>query len=153
MIMKKLFILLSLITLCSCGAKQERTITPQQTSFTEDVQKEDVMSEAEYKDKCKSVTFKELADDQDAMKGDKLTLTGEVVQVKGNFCRFNVTKTSYGYDNTVAFTFDSNVDIKEKDIITVWGDSEGFYTYTTVINDEITVPKLNANYIEVTPLS
>ena len=38
--MKKLFILLSLITLCSCGAKQERTITPQQTSFKEEVQED-----------------------------------------------------------------------------------------------------------------
>lgn len=154
--MKKLFILLSLITLCSCGQKQEKTITPQKTNYIEvqeTEQKEDVMSEAEYKGKCKEVTFKELSEDKDAMKGDMLTLTGEVVQVKGDFCRFNVTKTSYGYDNTVAFTFDSKVDIKEKDIITVWGDSEGFFTYTTVINDEITVPKLNANYIEVAPLS
>lgn len=111
------------------------------------------MSENEYKDNCASVTFKELTESENAMKGDKLTLTGKVIQVKGNFGRFNVTKTSYGYDNTVAFTFDSNVDIKENDIITVWGDSEGYYTYTTVIKDEITVPKLRANYIEVNPLS
>lgn len=152
--MKKLFILLSLITLCSCG--QEKTITPQRTNFIEaqeTEQKEDVMSEAEYKGKCKEVTFKELSEDKDAMKGDMLTMTGEVVQVKGDFCRFNVTKTSYGYDNTVAFTFDSNTEIKENDVITVWGDSEGFYTYTTVIKDEVTVPKLKANYIEVNPLS
>ena len=73
--MKKMFIILSLITLCSCGQKQEKTITPQKTNYIEvqeTEQKEDVMSEAEYKGKCKEVTFKELSEDKDAMKGDML---------------------------------------------------------------------------------
>ena len=155
--MKKLFVLLSLITLCSCG--QEKTIAPQQTSFKEevqeDVQKEDVMSEAEYKDKCKAVTFKELADDKDAMKGDMLTFTGEVIQKRKNadMYRFNVQKRTWGYSETVLFTVDGDVNFKEGDIITLYGESEGMYTYTSSMDVEITAPLMKASYIEVNPLS
>ena len=97
------------------------------------------------------MTFKELSEDKDAMKGDMLTFTGEVIQIKDNLCRFNVQKRTWGYSETVLFTFKGEPTFKEKDIIQVWGESDGMYTYTSAIGAEVTVPKLEASYIEVKP--
>ena len=157
--MKKLLVLLSLLTLCSCGSN--KNAEPQTTRLSAEAVAETVteatteaaMSEAEYKESCKAVEFKDLTEQNNALEGQKLTFTGRVVQIKGEFFRMDVTKVSWGYDDTICFTYSGNVDFQEHDIITVYGESTGYYTYTSKFGKEITLPNLNVEYITVNPLS
>ena len=138
--MKKLLVILAMLSMCSCGAKQDRAIQPQPTKLAVE---NTTVSESEFKASCKSVTFKELKENN-AFEGENLTLTGEVVQKRKNadMYRFAVSQWSGGYTDVVLFTVDGDINFKEGDIIKVYGISEGMYTYTSSMNVEITAPLL-----------
>lgn len=111
----------------------------------------DNYSEDEYKKLCRAVTFEELARDKDALKGEKITVTGEIIQVYDDTYRLNITKDDYGYEDAIVFELDSDSlseNILEDDIVTIWGESKGFMTYESVIGQEITVPDIRAVYID-----
>ena len=66
--------------------------------------------------------------------------TGKVIQVQedGNNVglRVNVTKNSYGYEDTMFVQYDKSLvsdRVLEDDIITAWGNSMGLLTYKTVL--------------------
>lgn len=108
-------------------------------------------SEEDYKKACRNITFEEIARDKEALDGEKVTFTGEVVQVMDDFFRVDITKTDYGYTDTIAFDFDADSlkeNILEGDVVTVWGQSKGFYTYTSIMKQEVTVPFVRAVYIQ-----
>lgn len=122
-------------------------------SSNETVQSEAVqMSEADFKAACKALKYEEIARPKDCLKGEKVTFTGEIIQATSGTYRMNVTKGEYGlYDDTVLFTIDESTlseNILEDDIVTIWGESEGPYTYKAVLGNEITVPKIKVAYIE-----
>lgn len=143
--MKKLIAILALLTLCSCGAKEAKTIEPTNTNYVTETD-----SEAKYKADCKAVTFQELSENNAS---EKVTVTGKIIQVKENIFRMNITKsnTTIGYSDTILFTYDMGIvskEVKENDIVTIWGKSEGLYTYTSAVGKEITLPKISAAYLE-----
>ncbi len=109
-------------------------------------------TEQDYKSKCKFVTYEEIARNTDAFKGEYFSFTGEIIQVMDDTYLMDVTKNEYGYyEDTILVKFDvGNGDkILEDDIVTIWGKSSGFVTYTSVLNVEITVPQINALYVEI----
>lgn len=111
----------------------------------------DNFSETDYKAACKAVTYEELARDKEALKGEKVTFTGEVIQVADDIYRVNITKTEHGYSDTIIFEIDNNKlteNILEGDIVTVWGESKGFYSYESVLGQEITFPDVRAVYFQ-----
>lgn len=108
------------------------------------------------KAEAKTISYKDLARSPDTYKGAKVKYTGEVAQVQesGNnvALRVNVTKTPYGYDDTVFIIYDKNIvsgRILEDDIITFWGESAGLITYQTVLNSELTIPQINVKILEL----
>lgn len=108
------------------------------------------MSESEYKESCTAVSFEDIARDKNALEGDDVTFTGEIIQVMDDTYRINVTKTDYGYTDTIIFEIDSDdleENILEGDIVTIWGTSKGFVSYESVLGEEITVPNIRAIYI------
>ena len=85
-----------------------------------------------------------------------MKFTGEVVQVlESSFYkeyRVNVTKKRYYYDDTVYvtfFTLDNDNRVLEDDIITFYGEYDGLYSYETVMGATVTIPKVNAEYIDI----
>lgn len=118
------------------------------------------LSKGEYKLLCKSYSYKELARNPEQYKGKSVKFTGEVVQVSEassdlyySVYRINVTKGNYGYyDDTVYVTFDNssvNSRILEDDKVTFYGSFQGLKTYTTVMGAELTIPWVQAEYIDV----
>lgn len=113
--------------------------------------------ENNYKNSCKSLTFKELARNPDNVKNTKVKLTGEVIQVMEgttyNAIRLNITKSSYGYySDTVYIKYIPKAGedkILENDIVTIWGTAQGDCTYTTVLKSEVTLPLIEAKYINI----
>ncbi len=126
----------------------------------EDKEKEEAKAkkeEEDFKNSCKTLTYKELARNPDNVKGTNVKLVGEVIQVMEgssyNSIRLNITKGSYGYySDTIYVTYTpvSGEDkILEDDIITIWGTTEGDCSYTSVMGATITLPKITAKYLQI----
>ena len=113
--------------------------------------------EKEFKDECKSYTYKEIFRNPDNYKGKKMKITGEVIQVidaDDYFqLRVDMTKNEYDYyDDTIFVQINKdkfNGRIIEDDIITFWGLNAGTVSYETVMGDETTIPAMEAYYAEL----
>ena len=117
------------------------------------------ISKEAYMKSCKTISYKELARNPEKYKGQKYKFTGEVIQVVesawGNSfdLRINVTKDEYGYyEDTIyaAITLPENSDrILEDDIVTIYGECAGKYSYTSVMGAQVNLPRIDAKYIAI----
>ena len=134
----------------------QKELAQQEEERQEKEAKEKEQEEKKYKDSCKKLTFEELARNPEKVKGTKVKLTGEVVQVSENYIsigmRVNITENEYGwYEDTVYIIYypeDGEDKILEDDNITIYGTAEGEYSYTSVMGAYITIPKILAEYIK-----
>lgn len=114
---------------------------------------------------CKTIDYKTLSRNPDKYKGEHFKLTGQVIQVldsdswfnDATTLRINITKHENEYvddwweDTIVAsVVIPKGADrILENDIITFYGDCDGLYTYTSILNQKISLPKIDIKYFEV----
>jgi len=104
--------------------------------------------------KPKHVDYKDLARNPDNYMGTNVIFTGKVIQVQESGklvnLRVNVTKNTYGYENTVMIQYDKGIvssRVLEDDIITFSGMSMGLLTYKTVMGAEMTIPQVLATNV------
>ncbi len=113
--------------------------------------------EENFKNQSEVLTFEQLARNPDKIKGKKVKLTGEVIQVlQGTSSvdlRINITKEDYGYYTDTIYALyipkDGEDKILEGDNITIWGTAQGDYSYTSVLGSKVTLPFINVNYIQI----
>lgn len=116
--------------------------------------------EKAFKNRCKKISYKELARYPEKYQGQSIKFTGEVVQVmdglfgSGHAFRVNVTKDEYGlYEDTVYVEYlpvsEDGGRILEEDIITFYGMADGLETYESVMGQQISIPKIAATYIDI----
>lgn len=110
---------------------------------------------AAYKAECASVSFDEVARNPDQYDNAKVRFTGEVIQVmeeSGVYTlRVDVTKTSWGYDDTILVHYIAPAGaprILEDDVITLFGTMGGMTSYESVMGATITLPVMYAQYVE-----
>src|SRR5665648_177747 len=99
--------------------------------------------------KPKHIAYKELARNPDTYNGTNVIFTGQVIQVQesGDLVnlRVNVTKNTYGYEDTVLIQYDKSIisgRVLDDDVITFSGMSMGLLTYKTVMGAEMTIPQV-----------
>ena len=104
--------------------------------------------------KPKHIAYKELARNPDAYNGTNVIFTGQVIQVQesGDLVnlRVNVTKNTYGYEDTVLIQYDKSIisgRVLDDDVITFSGMSMGLLTYKTVMGAEMTIPQVLATTV------
>lgn len=97
---------------------------------------------------CITVDYTDVARNPDNHKGEKIKITGKVIQV------------SEGWLNSVTLRIDCNGDIwyvtytrdddeariLEDDQITAYGECNGIETYTSVLGSQITIPSMKMKY-------
>lgn len=126
----------------------------------EDTTEETTISKDDYINQCEKIAYKDLARDPDKYEGKKVKFTGEVIQVvesswsDSTDYRVAVTKDEYGYnyDDVVYVEYERSEGesrVLEDDIITFYGEFEGLYSYTSTMGGKITIPQVNAEYIEI----
>ena len=108
-----------------------------------------------------TIDFATLARNPDSYKGQKFVMTGEVIQVqeptfgKTVQLRINVTKKTYesidavNWTDTIFATVQipkGDDRILEGDIITFYGVCDGLYTYTSVLGQSVSLPKIDIDY-------
>jgi hypothetical protein len=113
------------------------------------------ISEAAYKASAKSIPYVQLEKDPASMAGTVVTYTGQVVQYDSatttSNLRINVTANSFGYTDTIWLDVDpaQTTNVFRNTVIQFWGEVVGPYTYTSVSGGQITIPEVNAKYVQV----
>ena len=123
--------------------------------------------EKEFKNSCKTITYKKLARNPDKYKGKKYKIKGQVIQVldsdswfgNSTTLRINITPEENQFADGGVLWSDTIVSavnipdgsdrIVDDDIITFWGTCEGAYTYESVLGQKITVPRIDIEYYKI----
>jgi hypothetical protein len=129
------------------------------------------LSKAVYMAKSRAIQYRVINKDADQLVGHLYKFTGQIVQIQDAgpgqyFTEFgdglgrpeiqpetdfllDVTKDEYGlYDDSVMILHPDGVRVYEKDVVSVWAECLGSYTYTSVAGWDVTVPLLWAKYIQ-----
>lgn len=116
------------------------------------------VSPTTYKSRCQSVEYETLARNPESYKGQYFTFTGKVIQVVEGYAstiiRMNVTVNEYDFwEDTIYVTLPlekGDDRVLNDDIITIWGECDGLYTYITVLGSSVSIPRIDAMYYELT---
>lgn len=107
------------------------------------------LSESEFKSLCEKINYKKWEKNSDNYYGNRTVVTGKVVQIMedkdGGLIRL---ATDGEYDDIVGVVYSDSNDIVEDDYITVYGYVAHDYSYTSQANYEITIPCIDAKYID-----
>lgn len=107
------------------------------------------MSESDFKGMCKEIDYKMLTKNSDKYYGNRTVVSGKVVQIMadkdGGIIRL---ATDGEYDDIVAVIYSGDNDVVEDDYITAYGYVAKDYSYTSQANYKITIPCIDAKYIE-----
>lgn len=143
-----------LIIMISSNSKNSET----SQSGTNGARQEQQETEEEYKAKCGSVAYKDIARDPNNYVGQYAVFKGKVIQMQESgsrvMLRVDVTQNKSGFwEDTVYVDYkrkDENESrILEDDIITMYGEIKGIKKYTAVLGNAISIPHLEAKYIEL----
>lgn len=104
-----------------------------------------------YMKQCKTYSYNKIQRKPDKYDGKKIKVSGTVIQVMEGWLDTvslriedssgDVWYASYSYS-------DNESKILENDKVTVYGESTGTETYTTVLGNTQTIPSVDAEYIE-----
>ncbi len=118
-----------------------------------------IISEDEYKANCGNVNYTDVARNPNNYIGENVAFKGKVIQIQENgnnvMLRVNVTEGEYGiWDDTLYIEYKrkskNESRILEDDIITVYGKMNGIKSYQAVMGNQISIPYLLAEYIDIT---
>lgn len=111
--------------------------------------KDSNLSEEDFKAQCEQIDFNTLNKNPDNFKGDKLQYSGKIIQImedkNGGVIRL---ATDGSYSDVIYVVYEGTNSYVEDDYITVYGYCDGSYTYTSTIGASITLPKIDAIYID-----
>jgi hypothetical protein len=114
------------------------------------------ISPAAYKASAKSIPYVQLEKDPASLAGTVVTYTGQVVQydtaTTTSNLRINVTPDGFGgYNDTIWLDVDptQTTNVFRNTVIQFWGEVVGPYTYTSVSGGQITIPEVDAKYVQV----
>lgn len=146
----------------SSNPKSSVTVKPTEAPPTEDPEE----VKADYIDSCATIDYKTLERNPDNYKGEHLKFTGKVIQVlesdswfdDSTTLRINVTENKYEYidESTWTDTIICTVTIAEgadrileDDIVDIYGDCYGLYTYESILKQKISVPRIDIKYYTI----
>lgn len=116
------------------------------------------IAEDEYKASCGTISYNDLSRNPNTYINQDVVFTGKVVQVQENgayvVLRIDVTKGQYGiWKDTCYIDYerkDANESrILENDIVTFYGRVKGIKNYTAVLGNQISIPHIIAEYIDI----
>lgn len=152
------FWLFVLIIICSPFGNRNNSATHESSSPLATQSEVLQLSEEEYKAQCNTIPYSDIARNPNNYIGQKAVFTGKVIQVqesgKSTTLRVSVTQGEYGiWDDTVYVDYSKKSDaesrVLEDDIITMYGQLNGLKHYTAVFGNQISIPHLLAEYIDI----
>ncbi len=116
------------------------------------------ISKEDYKANCQTISYSDAARNPNNYIGKYVIFTGKIVQVQENgtnsMLRMNVTQDKYGiWKDTLYIDYQKKSSdesrILENDIITAYGKMNGIKSYESVLGNQVSIPHLIAEYIEI----
>ena len=114
------------------------------------------ISEAQYKASGKAIPYVQLEKDPTSLVGTVVVYTGQVIQYDSatglSNLRVDVTPDGLGgYTDTIWLDVDpaQMTKVFRDTIIKFWGTVVGPHTYTSVTGAQITIPEVDARYVQV----
>ena len=105
----------------------------------------------DYKQSCSTYRYNNIERNPNDFKGKRIKLSGKVIQVSEGW--FSTTLRITDNDgNTWYVDYDPDKDasrILENDRVTVYGECTGVTTYTTIFGASVTIPSIDAKYIDL----
>ncbi|MBP0985108.1 MAG: zinc ribbon domain-containing protein [Oscillospiraceae bacterium] len=144
-------VLISILVNIGKGAREaEESMNSSETSSVQQLSKEDYIAS------CTEIAYSDLARNPDKYKGQAFHFRGKVVQTatEGNttYLRINVTEGTYVWSDTIfaeVYLPKSADRILEDDIITLYGDCEGVYTYESIVGKQVSLPSISIRYFNI----
>jgi len=106
----------------------------------------------EIKSQAVQVSYDELFRNIEDYVGDIVYFKGQVIQVLGESDYFDlrvaVTDKGFYWDDPVYVSYQGKR-LLEGDIIKLWASVDGLITYTAVMGNQVTIPKLTALIVEL----
>jgi hypothetical protein len=121
------------------------------SSATKEVKVKKKNAKSSYKASCKQYPYKKIQRKPDKYDGKKIKVSGKVIQVsEGWFDSVDLrVEDSSGNIWYVEYSYsDGESKILEDDKVTVYGECTGTESYTSVLGNSITIPSIDAKYIE-----
>ena len=120
-------------------------------------EKEYSLSKKKYKESCKSYSYKKIARSPKKYKGKLGKFSGKVIQVMEStlfdYTSYTLRVAVNGdYDSVLLVTYYASPDedhILEDDYVTLYGEIQGTKSYETVMGNEITIPYVDAEIIDI----
>lgn len=128
-------------------------------------EKEKQEDKQQFINECQNYNYEDISRNPNEYKDKKAKFEGQVIQVQENgnniVLRVNVTKTEnefadggYLWDDTIYVEYtrqeENESRILEDDIIHIYGKLNGVKSYKSVLGDEITIPLVEASYVDIT---
>ncbi|MBR4711454.1 MAG: hypothetical protein IKP10_05430 [Clostridia bacterium] len=110
-----------------------------------------LISKSDYTKACTVVQYTSVERNPEQYKGKKIKVTGKVIQVMESGSNSVVLRVSESDDKVWYVTYkraNGESRILEDDRVTIYGECSGIVTYTTVWGSSVTVPGVNAVYID-----
>ena len=107
---------------------------------------------AAFKNECAAYSYKEIARDPDQYEGNKIKFSGEVIQVcdeSDDLCSYRVMLSNYDVIYVYYIRPEGEGRLLEDDNVTVYGLCDGLLSYTSVQGANITIPCVDALYIDL----
>ena len=113
---------------------------------------------ANYKKECTYISYNSIARNPNNYLVKKVKYSGEVIQIAESgssiILRISVEKDGYGYDysKVVYVNFinkSGNNRILQNDIVSFYGEFTGIMTYRSILGASISIPSVNAQYIDI----
>lgn len=142
------------------GSSSEDEKIPADDNSKASVSEVATTSKDDFISSCKTIDYKTIARHPDDYKGENVVFKGEVIQAMQSGQNFTLrvcvsydkTLDMYDYEDVVYVEYKLPKDaprILENDIITFYGTCKGSETYYSAIGGQITIPSVDAAYVEI----
>lgn len=139
------------------GKKAQKCSVCKGTIQEEEFEKSAAEIKADYKLNCANYTYNEISRNPENYRGKYAHFKGKIIQSMESgdtyTFRINITKTKYSWTDTILVTYTkkeaTESRLLEDDIVNIYGMLSGTYTYETVMGNEMTIPLLLAEYVEL----
>lgn len=144
------FFIIVMIGYTSSVANGNKTNTKPTVEVTE--------TKEEYIASCQALDYTEISRNPSLYASQRVAFSGKVIQVSESYgktiMRVDTTEGEYGlWEDTIYVTYQKLTDdesrILENDIINLYGEYKGIKSYTAVLGNEISIPEIEAKYVEL----
>lgn len=129
----------------------EISVTNVRSNGTVSEEDQEAYAKKAYIDSCKTPKYKDIERYPDKNKGTRIKVSGKVIQVAEGWFGSVILRVNDSNGDTWYVNYEHKEGegrILENDRVVIYGECQGVETYTSLLGGSITIPAIEAKYIE-----